>query len=154
MEQLHKRLVQAKQLTSCSLFCLLPLRPTRRCLKETSTWRVPVRGGLSSWPCCPSPSGQVSTWAWLWRSSPTSPRTTTGKPCCQGGKITHQAPGMCLGSSPGVSGECFHGRSARGNELEDNFLFADAETLVFLHGDVWMKLNGSTVCQVFFRTGT
>lgn len=73
------------QLTSSSFLCFLflplpsPLRPIRRCLKETSTWRAPVRGGLSSWPCCQSPSGQVSMWAWPWRSSPTSPRTTTGR---------------------------------------------------------------------------
>lgn len=94
-----------------SLPPLSPLRPIRRCLKETSTWRAPVRGGLCSWPCCQSPSGQVSTWAWPWRSSLTCPRTTTGKTGHQGGKITHQALGACLGCSPGVSGERFLGRS-------------------------------------------
>lgn len=54
-------------------------RPIRRCLKETFTWLAPAPDGLSSSPCCQSPSGRGSTWVWAWRSLPTCPRTTSGR---------------------------------------------------------------------------
>ncbi|MEQ2158123.1 hypothetical protein GOODEAATRI_008992, partial [Goodea atripinnis] len=60
-----------------SLFSCL-LRPTRRCLKVTSTWPAPAPDGHCSSPSCPSPSELGSMWAWLWRSLPTCPRTTNG----------------------------------------------------------------------------
>lgn len=109
--------------------CLCPLRPTRRCLKETSTWRAPVRGGLSSWLCCQSPLGQVSMWAWLWRSSPTCPRTTTGSPVVREGNPP-PAPRLHL--------ESLVWRSGRGDKVQE-------ETFVFTWSPHW---SGSCDRQV------
>lgn len=54
-------------------------RLIRQFLKVTSIWPAPAPGGLSSSLCCQSPSVQGCTWAWLWPSLPTCPKTTNGK---------------------------------------------------------------------------